>query len=290
MNKRKNFQETDNPFFYSGRKIRIAVEEPQGKEERTAEEKYHGEHENSNKSVKETKIIQRVARNGHQTNNQQIENDPKAKLIRSLEKKLSDSCQNHLIGVFGINSDTIIANALRDLNLSRMYMDFYELPRSNVIDDVYIMFATAMLKFIKDRGLEGRWEYHQAIASLHEIASANYDLEDEDEFERFPRLCQNIERPEKCKNLTSFIKQQMNSNNAKFVWNFEVGFGELNYNLLNNLSEIANENLIVIVNTFGSLDQEARIIGSKLRSNCPNQEGYQILHKYFWIEDIINTD
>lgn len=307
MNQRRDFQETDRPSFYSGRKIRRAVEQPQYQEEspvrdevshRHEELSSHEEPSSSSVPVRETRRIQQVRqespRHMHQTNNQTA-NDPKAKLVRSLERNLTDSSQKHLIGVFGMNSDNTIANALRELNNS-MYGNFYVLQSSRLIDDVFTMFASAMLNFLESnsnriRGLDDRWAQNVVLRYLQEIHSSNYEPDYEDGLMRLSRLGQRLERGEKCRDLMSFIKQQMYPRYPKFVWNIEVDMGELNYNLLNNLSQIANENLIVIVNTLGPLEFEAGLIGSQMGyGGCPNQTGHQILHKYIWFEDLIQAD
>ena len=299
MNQRKDFQETDRPSFYSGRRIRRAVEQPQYQEESHVEESHHEEPETSSVPEREARRIQQVSqetpRNMHQTNNQKTANDSKAKLIRSLERNLTDSNQKHLIGVFGMNSDATIANAMRALNNS-MYGDFYELQNSRLIEDVYTMFASAVLNFMGNnshriRGLEEQWARNQVLRYLQEIHSCNYEPDYEYGLTRLSRLGQRLERGEKCKELISFIKQQMYPRNTKFVWNIEVDMGELNYNLLNNLSQIANENLIIIVNTLGPLEFEAGLIGSQMGyGGCPNQTGHQILQKYIWFEDLIQAD
>lgn len=283
----RDFQETDRPSFYSGRRIRRAVEQPQYQEESPVRDEVSHRHE-------EMISHEEAPRHVYQTNSQTA-NDPKAKLVRSLERNLTDSSQKHLIGVFGMNSDNTIANALRELNNS-MYGNFYVLQSSRLIDDVFTMFASAMLSFLETnsrtiRGLDDRWAQNVVLRYLQEIHSSNYEPDYEDGLMRLSRLGQRLERGEKCRDLMSFIKQQMYPRYPKFVWNIEVDMGELNYNLLNNLSQIANENLIVIVNTLGPLEFEAGLIGSQMGyGGCHSQTGHQILHKYIWFEDLIQAD
>lgn len=294
----RDFQETERPSFYSGRRIRRAFQQPQDQEESRVEETQHEEPVSSNVPVREKRESQQVQQEPlhhmHQTTNQTA-NDPKARLVRSLERNLRDSNQKHLIGVFGMNSDNTIAEALRELNNS-MYGDFCVLQSSRLIDDVFTMFASSMLNFMEAnshriRGLDNQWVRNQVCRYLNEIYSSNHEPDYEYGLTRLSRLGQRLERGDKCREMVAFIKQQMNSRNTKFVWNIEVDMGELNYNLLNNLSQIANENLIVIVNTLGPLEFEAGLIGSQMGyGGCHSQTGYQILHKYIWFEDIIQAD
>lgn len=303
----KDFQENDRPSFYSGRRIRRAVvEEPQSHQEREIPEETHGHEEMQNHEeprhhdipargqIYETREQPQPLRRAPRANNQ-VTDDPKAKLVRSLERNLTDDTQMHLIGVFGMNSDITIANALRELNNS-MYGDFHVLQSSRLIDDVYTMFASAVLNFMGNsshriRGLDEQWARNQVGRYLQEIHSSTYEPDYEYGLTRLARLGQKLERGETCRKLISFIKQQMYPRHPKFVWNIEVDMGELNYNLLNNLSQIANENLIVIVNTLGPLEFEAGLIGSQMGyGGCHSQTGHQILSKYIWFEDIIQAD
>lgn len=291
MNKKRDFQEKDTPSFYSGRKIRRVVEE-----EKYQEEIKHEEPVASSVPVGETNRVQEVCietsqnrRIEQRRRKQQTANDPKAKLVRSLERNLTDSSQKHLIGVFGMNSDNTIADAMRELDSS-----VYELPRTRLFDDVFTLFANTMLVFVNTNssiitGIDVMQKRFQVQRYWQAIKSCNSESYYDDGLTMLSMVSQRLERAEKCRELFSYITQYSRKN--KFVWNIEVGIRELNYNLLENLSQIANENLVIIVSTLGPLEFEARNIGSQMGCDWRGSGiGHDILQKYIWFEDIIEAD
>ncbi len=223
--------------------------------------------------------------------------EPVNSLVSSLENKLTGNAQTHLIGVFGINSDNVIAEALNIIrnNNHRIFL----LRKSRVIDDVYNMFAVEMMNFTEMQFAKGgsystynSWNEEAVICHIRRLlteicarkpSNDPYDLYELVNLERW------VSREKKCKELISFIRKELECD-TKFIWNVELDFGEFNYNLVRNLAEIASEELIIIINSYGSLDIEARSMGRKLASDYPDQMGHQITNKYFSPTDIINTD
>ena len=285
MNERKNFNVTSMEFKESGAGSLVSEMPliPFTREDTT---------------FNENGGIRQLWQDYDQASVKQTPEDSKTKIISRIEKHLSDVNQRHLICVFGMNSDSIIEEALRELK-HEMYKDLFILPRSRHLWDPCNTFAGTMINFLKSNskkieGLNDWRNSNEALRYCFEINSYYVMLEKLRQRENIDEgyVCSvmsnsSVEREEKCKELISFLKQQAYPRDIKFVWNIEVPVGGFEYAMLKSLSQLANENLIIIINNLGSKEIEAGVIGNRVGDS---QTGHQVLQKFFWFEDIIQTD
>lgn len=284
--------------LYSGRKIRGLGEKRNTLvEDRTNEEVERNTREEMRGIEEVPRPVHRREETTRQSHGQELErhtqrtisvrgNTPTEQLRSCIERASSG-----LIGVFGMNSDNVVNEVLRQVQYNRSG-DFYVIhPSRLIVDDVFTMFASSMLSFLEqETGYRDDWQ-RAAYRIINDIGVGESDFDFYDYgLTRLSRVSQRLERPQKCRELIDFIKNQRRMHNAKFIWNIEIDIGRLDYMILSKLSQIASQDLIIIVNTLGTLDFEVGNIGAMVGHGNPNETGYGVLHKYMGFQEIIRAD
>lgn len=295
----RNFQETGGspfPSGYSGRRIRRGGNQPTEQQEIQAA--------TNNRPALEPTIPLHERRADNQQNsassnvhdefpgqtystNIQTTNDPTANLIRSIERKGG----KHLIGVFGLNSDVVIRNALSSMRRS----EFFILQKSRLISNPFSMFASAILNFMDEdpyntRLGDDRATSNQIYRILDGVDSCNNEYEYEASLVKLQRISQRLDRGKQCREVTRILKQNVSRRDVRFIWNIEVEPRELDYNLLNDLSKIACEDMIIILNVNVPLEFLTRNIGARFDDGSSTPMGSQILSKFIDFGDIIRAN
>ena len=224
MNSRRNFLENNERSFYSGRKIR-------GLRTNIQQEEVSN---NAPQSIRVEQPMQQVQDTvrSHETVEFHFKNVATAnvqvdesvtKLVRSLENKLSRQAQSNLIGVFGINSDNTIREALQVVQKSGR-RDIVMLQQSRLIDNAFTMFAAAIFEFIK-LNFRDRYSYSYSSAKINMMLDYLYKIQNDEpldydsDIEQLNILGRKLDRGKNCNELIAFIKQQEGWHNTKFIWN-----------------------------------------------------------------------
>jgi hypothetical protein len=284
--------------LYSGRKIRGLGEKGNTLVEDTTKEEVGQNTREEGPGIEEVPIpVHRREETTRQSYRQELEshtqsttsvrgNTPMEQLRSCIERASSG-----LIGVFGMNSDNVVNEALRQVQYNRFW-DFYVIhPSRLIVDDVFTMFASSMLSFVEQASdYRDDWQ-REAYRIINEIGAGESDFDFYDYgLTKLSRVSQRLERPQKCRELIDFIKNQRSMHNAKFIWNIEIDIGRLDYMILSKLSQIASQDLIIIVSTLGTLDFEVGNIGAMVGHGNPNEAGYGVLHKYMGFQEIVRAD
>jgi len=284
---RENFQENDMTTSYSGRRIRRAVEKEQESIKREAKK------EKQMNLQEETKVkeVQKSEENRYSYLPEVGTDRTKDRLRLMIVNKLANG-GNHLIGVFGMNSDTILSEVLQEMRSSG---NFIMLRKSYLsMDDVFATFAGIILKylqgsFLNDERVYGDdWTRNQLFRYLNDICP-DETLEELGGFYKIEALSIKLDRGEKCKQLLRFIKEQLRRYDVKFVWNVETDIYNLNYRLLKDLSQIVCDDLIIVVNSLAPLRMEAQHIGAEFEYGDSEHMGHKIIQKFFCGETIYDA-
>lgn len=280
---RENFQENDMTTSYSGRRIRRAVEE----EQESIKQEAKNEKQTNLREGTKVKEVPKSEENRYSYLPEIGTDRTKDRLRLMIVNKLANG-GNNLIGVFGMNSDTILSEVLQEMRSSG---NFIMLQKSWLsMDDVFKMFAGTMLKYIlsEERVYISDMTKNQLASYLEEICPEEtyrelgglYELE---------ALSRKLDRDEKCKQLLRFIKEQLGRYDVKFVWNVETDICNLNYRLLKDLSQIACDDLIIVVNSLAPLRMEAQHIGAEFEYGDSENMGHKIIQKFFCGETIYDA-
>lgn len=291
------YEEASTKIPYTGRKIRIARQENVQTEEKTARvirrqpEDVPKHQDPSHSERSEPRRINHQNRENTRTPQNLIDENgrivPKEKLIRSIERSLRNPTDCNLIGIFGMNSDNLLYEAFGEL---RYNSNIILLDRTYLMEDAYTMFAAMMLKFAEENLSRNtnRWITNQILRYIREIGPNREDNYYYDGLSALSALSQRLDRGKKCKELIQFMKRELNYSPAtRFVWNIEIGIGHLTYDLLRQLSDIASEDLLIIVNSLGSATLETRMLANSVGD--PGS-GYNLLQKFFSYDNLIYCD
>ncbi len=197
-----------------------------------------------------------------------------------------------LIGVFGMNSDNVIREALNNLNeesLRDSGVKFYALDiqtHSATANDIYVSFAACIKCFIEREDVKDKIpipQYRDILVSLNEVVHATVDCKDEDN--HFARMHANLNRATLCKDILNKLTSALGSEACQFIINFEVPMFGLDSKVLAQAHSLASERLIIILNNLLSLDAEKVFLEEKYMIH----EAYQLLNKYIYFENIIDV-
>ncbi len=218
----------------------------------------------------------------------------KEELIRSLRRNISSKHERHLIGVFGVNSDVLIKEALYEISHTDIARNITILPKSMLIEDEFCTFVGMMANFYKDNysssryvaGVDMRREITRYLNAILCAPSAGYGQSG------LSDAVLKLERHDKVKEMMDYINLVSYNRDNMFIWNLEVSAADFHPNLLNNLSKMVSKNFIIIVNYLRNTEAEALFIGGNYPVDDRDKQrfGYLLLQKYFGYSDLINTD
>lgn len=192
---------------------------------------------------------------------------------RSIEKS-----SGSFIGVFGLYADEEISKAIREINSIKL--------KSSYSGNVYETFAASMLLLLKQLKFEKLYEFELRreifkrleLITMYSNYSINYNP-NRSPLEHIYMLGNKTCIVKLCNELIELTQKIIKKENIKFIWQLKINSTEFNYDLLQNLSKIKNDDLIIIL----SCNDPLALTGDNAFAN-------EILDKYFWKECIIRAD
>lgn len=203
------------------------------------------------------------------------------KILRSIEKS-----SGSFIGVFGLYADEEISKAIKKTNKCI-------LNSSCSGNNVYETFAASMLLLLKQYKFEKPYEFELRTEIFRRLelitVYSNYSINykpNRSPLGHISMLGNKTCIVKLCDELIELTQKIIKKENIKFIWRLKIDSTEFNYDFLQNLSKIKNDDLIIIISCNDPLDYVIKEI-ALTRGNAFANE---VLDRYFWKDCIIRAD
>lgn len=186
------------------------------------------------------------------------ENTPQtvnSNLIKRVENIIMNRLDTGMIGVFGINSDVAIEQALSSRRIQNKCIFLGKIDIFN--PEIYDCIAATLWKYIENKRFElDTWQERSLYERLKLICSKQEDeFSYMTEIENLRRINRNLNRDKELVKLIEDIKFMLDSSNEKrFVIVIQLQVQDFNYYRLNLINEILSPNILFIVNCLAPFE------------------------------------
>lgn len=202
-------------------------------------------------------------------------------LVSNIERKLANSSASGMIGVFGVNSDIVVRDAL-----NRVRVDYIEMMRITYdmdYNDIYLVIAAKIYNYLERLNRRYRVDSFRMGSIQHNLSEILIDpsRHSRDEFDYLYALAGSQEKASRVRELFSEIKRVYFGNTRqKFIISIEIGPGYFRNDILHKLNNICSSDVVIIVNTLRPQEMESQYLGGSFGS-----DSLVYMQKYFMTID-----
>ena len=219
--------------------------------------------------------------------------------VRTLKKRLeylisTPTSYCSLVGVFGMNSDSVVNRALATVK-DNVYVESLGKTFYTGGEDIYTLIAAQIFNCINELS-KSTYYYSRRQDDLREIlpylskiyySSSNSYYED-DPLTTLSTLADRQSRDIILgEAITKLVKGLGHSSTFKYILNVEVSMGCMSYDLLNSIEKIysCSNNLLIIVNSLTSMEINARLVSSSIGDIYPNDG---VFYRFFRSDNLFS--
>lgn len=194
----------------------------------------------------------------------QLDRDYISEKIRRLTSRIEanlESPNQEMIGVFGIESDTVVNEALKEVETPYKLLGRFSTDDN---PDVYKLFASRVFNYAKNIGNLTQSEKNRILQLLTKFDTDTGENPYIGSLDSLMRLATKTFRNVYCKECLELLKEIEENRNTKYILVVEVGLGGFNYDVLQKLININSSDLLIIIHSLRPLWYEDGILGKSV--------------------------
>ncbi len=209
-----------------------------------------------------------------------------ASLVSNLERKLTESATSGMLGVFGINSDIVIKEALNRVRANN-YISVWRINYETDFVDIYTVIGAKIYDYLEE--IYGRYQVNLDRTRIRYNLSRiclNPNQYAAGDFDYLYALAENQKKGTIIRELLSEIKSAcLREDRKKFVISIEIGAGCFRNDVLYKLNSICSSDVVILVNSLRPMEWESAYLDGGFGSDSS-----LYIQKYFRTIDMYDCN